>query len=210
MTVLRTRIKFCGITRPEDADAAVRAGADAIGLVFADGSPRCITLEAAAALRRRLPPLVHAVALLRNAPADFVERVLSLVRPDLLQFHGEEPPAFCRRFARAYIRAVPMKDGADLARWARDFADAAALLLDGHGAGEPGGQGQTFDWSKAAAVGKPLVLAGGLTPENVGDAVRRVRPYAVDVSSGIESSPGVKDQGKMQRFVEQVRRADER
>ena len=204
----RTRIKFCGMTRPQDADAAVRLGADAIGLVLAPGSPRFIGLAQAAIIRRRLPPFVQAVALLRNASSDEVKRALDELQPDLLQFHGEETPAFCESFRHPYLRAVPMKGGADLGDWERRFAGAAALLLDAHGAGEQGGQGRAFDWGAVRAT-RPYVLAGGLAPGNVGDAVRQLRPYAVDVSSGIEQAPGIKDEGKMQRFIEAVRQADE-
>jgi phosphoribosylanthranilate isomerase len=204
----RTRVKFCGITRPADADAAVRLGADAVGLVLADGSPRFIDLRQAAIIRRRLPPFVQAVALFRNATFEAVRRAMDELQPDLLQFHGEESPQFCASFGRAYLRAVPMRGGADLAQWEQRFASATALLLDAHAAGEPGGQGQAFDWSGIRAS-RPFVLAGGLMPGNVGQAVRGARPYAVDVSSGIESSPGIKDEAKMQRFIEEVRKADE-
>ena len=206
--IRRTRIKFCGMTRPADADAAVRLGVDAIGLVLAPASQRFIRLEEAAIIRRRLPPFVQAVALFRNAVADEVKRALDELQPDLLQFHGDESPSFCASFGRPYLRAVPMKHGADLADWERRFAGAAALLLDAHGAGEQGGQGRAFDWSTIRSS-RPYVLAGGLTAENVAQAVRQVRPYAVDVSSGIERSPGLKDEAKMQRFIEEVRNADE-
>jgi phosphoribosylanthranilate isomerase len=185
----RTRVKFCGITRPADADAAVGLGADAIGLVLAEGSPRFIGLREAAIIRRRLPPFVQAVALFRNATPEAVGRALDELRPDLLQFHGEESPEFCASFGHAYLRAVPMKNGADLPQWERRFASATALLLDAHGSGEPGGQGRPFDWS-AIRASRPFVLAGGLAPGNVGQAVRGARPWAVDVSSGIESAPG--------------------
>jgi len=204
----RTRVKFCGIARPQDAEAAVQTGADAIGLILVPGSPRFIDAAQAAIIRRRLPPFVQAVALFRNATADTVRRALGELHPDLLQFHGEESPEFCAGFGVPYLRAVPMKHGADLADWERRFAGAAALLLDAHGAGEQAGQGRTFDWSGIRAT-RPFVLAGGLGPENVGQAVRAARPYAVDVSSGIERSPGVKDAAKMRRFIEEVRKADE-
>jgi len=204
----RTRVKLCGITRPADADAAVRLGADAVGLVLAAGSPRFIELRQAAIIRRRLPPFVQAVALFRNATAETVKHALQELQPDLLQFHGEESPEFCASFGRSYLRAVPMKGGVDLAEWERRFASATALLLDAHATGEPGGQGQAFDWS-AIRASRPFVLAGGLTPANVAQAVRAARPYAVDVSSGIESAPGVKDEAKMQQFIEEVRKADE-
>jgi len=205
--MVRTRVKFCGITRPADADAAVRLGADAVGLVLAAGSPRFMEVRQAAIIRRRLPPFVQAVALFRNAPAEAVRHALDELQPDLLQFHGEESPEFCASFGRAYLRAVPMKGSVDLAEWERRFA-SATLLLDAHAPGEAGGQGKAFDWSVIRA-GRPFVLAGGLTPGTVAQAIRGARPYAVDVSSGIESSPGVKDARKMQQFIEEVRKADE-
>jgi len=203
----RTRVKFCGIARPGDADAAVRLGADAVGLVLAEGSPRFISLGQAAIIRRRLPPFVQAVALFRNAAAEEVRRAIAALQPDLLQFHGDEAPEFCAAFGMPYLRAVPMQGGADVAEWERRFASAAALLLDAHGAAEPGGQGRTFDWSAVRAQ-RPYVLAGGLSPANVGEAVKALRPYAVDVSTGIESAPGVKDEDRMRRFIEAVRQAD--
>jgi len=203
----RTRVKFCGMTRPADVDAAVALGVDAIGLVLAPASPRYLHLRQAAIIRRRLPPFVQAVALFRNAAAEEVRRAVQELQPDLLQFHGDESPEHCASFGRPYLRAVPMKHGADLAEWERRFA-GAMLLLDAHGAGEAGGQGRAFDWG-AIRASRPYVLAGGLTPENVGAAVRAVRPHAVDVSSGIEQAPGVKDESKMRRFIEEVRKADE-
>ena len=204
----RTRVKFCGMTRAEDADAAVRLGVDAIGLILVPGSPRFIDVAQAAMIRRRLPPFVQAVALFRNAAADLVRHALDELKPDLVQFHGEESPEYCEGFAVPYLRAVPMKHGADLAQWERRFAGAVALLLDAHGAGEQGGQGRVFDWGGIRAT-RPFVLAGGLSAGNVAQAVRVARPYAVDVSSGIEQAPGVKDAGKMRRFIEEVRKADE-
>lgn len=207
-SVARTRVKFCGITCSGDAQAAARLGVDAIGLVFAAGSPRFIRLDEAAMIRRRLPPFMQAVALFRNPDPELVKQVMTAVQPDMLQFHGEESAAFCESFGLPYLRAVPMKIAQDLRAWTQDFASAAALLLDGHEAGQAGGQGRAFNWTAVPAAGKPLVLAGGLTPDNVGEAIKRVRPYAVDVSSGIESAPGIKDPEKMQRFVDEVRRAD--
>ena len=207
--MMRTRVKFCGLTRPADADAAVHLGADAIGLVLARGSPRFIEPAQAVIIRRRLPPFVQAVALLRNATADEVRNAIEVLQPDLLQFHGDEAPEFCAAFGLPYLRAVPMKGLADLAGWEARFASASALLLDAHGPAEAGGQGVTFDWSRVRAQ-RPYVLAGGLTPGNVGAAVRQLRPFAVDVSSGIESAPGLKDEDRMRRFIEAVRKADER
>lgn len=205
----RTRIKFCGITRAEDARLAASLGVDAIGLVLVPQSPRYLDPEAARELGRALPPFVSRVALLMDADADFVARVVDRLRPDVLQFHGAEPPAFCRAFARPYVKTVPMVGAQqDLGDWSRRYADAAALLLDGHAAGELGGQGRRFDWSGACGSGQPLILAGGLAADNVGEAIRRLRPYAVDVSSGIEYAPGLKDAARMQQFIEEVRRAD--
>lgn len=207
MTV-RTRVKFCGITRPADAEAAVRLGADAIGLVLVPASPRFLELAPAAIIRRHLPAFVQAVALFLDAPAETVKRAVGELQPDLLQFHGNESAEFCASFGRPYLRAVPMQGKVDLAGWERRFAGAAALLLDAHAAGELGGQGRAFDWGAIRAT-RPFVLAGGLTPNNVGAAIRAARPYAVDVSSGIEQAPGVKDEAKMRRFIEEVRKADE-
>ena len=204
----RTRVKFCGMTRPQDVEAAVQLGVDAVGLILVPGTPRFIDVPQAAIIRRRLPPFVQAVALFRNAPAGDVDRAIGELQPDLLQFHGEETPEFCERFDWPYLRAVPMMQGADLADWERRFAGATALLLDAHGTGEQGGSGRTFDWT-AIRASRPFVLAGGLTSDNVGAAVRTARPYAVDVSSGVEQSPGVKDVAKMRRFIEEVRKADE-
>ena len=205
----RTRIKFCGFTRAEDALAAAALGVDAIGLVLVPASKRALGLDAAAAIRRRLPPFVTAVILLQDAPAAAVQEAIDAVRPDLLQFHGAEPPEFCESFSLPYLKAVAMQDpGISLSALARAYAGAAGLLLDGHAAGELGGQGKAFDWSRARAAGKPLVLAGGLSAGNVGAAIAAARPYAVDVSSGIESAPGIKDSGKMSDFVDAVRRAD--
>lgn len=222
---MKTRIKFCGITREADAVAAVAAGADAIGLVLAPESPRFIAPARAAMIRGRLPASVQAVTVFRNASADTVREAIEVVRPDVLQFHGEETPEFCASFGVRYWRAVPMKGGADVGEYARRFATAAALLLDSHAPGEQGGQGRPFDWDQLKKGSEPffgphgekraltpfsggIILAGGLTPENVAEAVRRVRPYAVDVATGVESAPGVKDAAKLQRFADEVRRAD--
>ncbi len=197
------------MTRAEDAHAAAALGVDALGFIFAAGSPRLLTPQAGAAIRRTLPPLVSVVTLLRNNSAAQVREVIAAMQPHLLQFHGDEDPAFCASFGLPYMKAVGMK-GLDrpLAQIARDYADAAALLLDGHAPGEAGGQGQCFDWSGIAAIDKPIVLAGGLRPDNVAEAVRIARPFAVDVSSGIEAKPGIKDSGKMEAFVRQVHGAD--
>ncbi|HUS24673.1 MAG TPA: phosphoribosylanthranilate isomerase [Candidatus Binatia bacterium] len=200
-------VKFCGITRAQDADAAVELGAAAVGFVFAAGSARFIEAERAAMIRRRLPKAVRAVALFQDADAAAVRRTIAAVEPDVLQFHGGETPQFCAQFRTPWWRAVPMTGLADgLGEWSQRFAGAEALLLDGHAAGQAGGQGRTFDWSCVRGATLPVVLAGGLTPENVAEAVRRVRPSGVDVSSGIESARGIKDREKMQRFIAEVQR----
>ena len=210
MKQLRTRIKFCGITRAEDARVAAALGVDALGFVFVPSSPRCLTLHAAAAIRDKLPPLIAVVTLLQNPNSDEVWETIDAMQPQLLQFHGEETAQFCASFGMPYLKAVAMRGlQRPLAEVAADYSDAAALLLDGHAAGELGGQGKTFDWAIiAAGVKIPLILAGGLNLENVATAVRTARPYAVDVSSGIESKPGIKDSGKMEAFVRHVRDAD--
>lgn len=200
-----SKVKFCGITRDQDAQAAVRLGADAVGFVFAASSPRFISPQQAAIMRGRLPAAVQAVALFRNPGEAEVRRVIELVAPDLLQFHGEEHPEFCEGFGLPYWRAVPMGGATDLGDWERRFASAAALLLDAHAPAETGGQGRTFDWSAIRAT-RPYVLAGGLNPGNVGEAVTQLRPWMVDVSTGIESAPGLKDEAKMRQFIDSVHR----
>jgi phosphoribosylanthranilate isomerase len=206
--VSRTRIKFCGIRRAVDAAAAIDLGVDALGLVMVPASKRFLAPERGAALRAKLPPLVSTVALFMDADAGFVQLCIDAVRPELLQFHGSESAEFCASFGLPYIKAVAMGAGADLRAQARRYRHASALLLDSHAPGAMGGSGKPFDWAHAATVNKPLVLAGGLTPQNVGRGIRQLQPYAVDVSSGIESRPGVKDPAKMQAFVAAVRRAD--
>lgn len=206
---LRTRIKFCGLTRAEDAGLAVSLGVDAVGFVLVPVSPRNISPDAAHTIRRTLPPLVSAVALFRNAEPAFVREALKVLKPDLAQFHGDEDAAYCESFGIPYFKAVAMAEPQDLAKLARTFASASALLLDGHDAKSMGGSGQTFDWSRVEPVNKPLILAGGLRPDNVADGIAQARPYAVDVSSGIETRPGIKDSEKMRAFVLAARRADQ-
>jgi phosphoribosylanthranilate isomerase len=202
---MRTRVKICGITRIEDALAAAQAGADAIGLVFADTSPRRVSLEEAAAICRVLPPFVTVVGLFVDADAAQVTQALGRVPLDLLQFHGSETPPFCRQFHRPYIKAVAMREGIDVHAEDRAFADAAGLLLDAHVAGVAGGSGKTFNWSRVPhGLARPVILAGGLTPGNVADAIRQLRPYAVDVSSGVEQTRGIKDACKIAAFIEAV------
>jgi phosphoribosylanthranilate isomerase len=205
---MRTRIKICGITRTEDARAAARAGADAIGLVFYPPSPRCLSLDWARQLASEVPPFVSTVALFVNPPAADVYEVVQRVRPSMLQFHGEETPVFCAQFGVPWIKACRVRAGVDLLEYLRPFSGAAGWLLDSH-VEEYGGVGERFDWSLVPAErSHPIILSGGLTRDNVRDAVRRVRPWAVDVSSGVESAKGIKDAAKIAAFIAEVRNAD--
>ena len=205
---MRTRVKICGLTRVEDAQAAARAGADAIGMVFYPPSPRFLELERARSLVNAVPPFVSTVALFVNPPAELVRAVLERVRPSMLQFHGEEKPEFCAQFGVPYVKACRVGPGVDLLKYLHPFAGAAAWLLDSH-VEEYGGVGESFDWSVIPAeLNRPLVLSGGLTRENVREAVRRVHPWAVDVSSGVESAKGVKDAVRIAEFISEVRNAD--
>lgn len=205
---LRTRIKFCGLTRGEDVRTAIELGVDAIGFVFTRKSRRFVEPARARGLRNELPPFVSAVALFMDDEPDWIEEIVATVQPDLLQFHGEESPQFAARFARPYLKAVPMASITDAAAYAERYVDARGFLLDSHASGESGGSGAAFEWSKTPRLAWPIVLAGGLDARNVGQAIALVRPCAVDVSSGIESAPGVKDAAKMRAFVEAVRAAD--
>jgi phosphoribosylanthranilate isomerase len=205
---MRTRVKICGITRIEDAIAAAQAGADAIGFVFDPKSPRHVHPDQALKITRALPPFITTVGLFVNPAPDTVEGVLGHVPLDLIQFHGNEKPEQCRRYHRSYIKAIHMKPDVDLREMARLYGDAAGLLLDTYVADVAGGSGQAFDWNRIPPdLGKPVILAGGLTPENVAGAVRKVRPFAVDVSSGVEQSKGIKDANKISAFIEAVREA---
>jgi phosphoribosylanthranilate isomerase len=205
----RTRIKFCGMSRESDIAAAVAMGVDAIGLIFAERSPRRLTLEHAQRLRSVVPPFVSVIALVMDNDISQVRAILQRVRPDLLQFHGQEDEAECRSFGSGYLKAVPMAAQDDASSFMARYPSAAGFVLDSHALGEPGGSGKGFDWSRwPTDCSRPLLLAGGLVAENVGEAVRRLAPFAVDVSSGIESAPGVKDAARMQQFVDEVRRAD--
>jgi phosphoribosylanthranilate isomerase len=205
---MRTRVKICGITRCEDALLAVDAGADAIGLVFYEKSPRFVSNEEAARICQIIPAFVSRVALFKDADQAVVESVLAQVDIDLLQFHGSETPGYCEQFNRPYIKAIGMKgieqDADFLISSAETFHSARALLLDGHAPGEAGGTGESFDWTAISGIDKPVILAGGLTVENVRQAIDLMHPYAVDVSSGVESSPGIKDKDKVAAFMEQV------
>lgn len=205
-----TRIKICGLTREVDVDAAVAAGADALGFVLYPRSARAVTAERAGELARRLPPFVTPVLLFVNATDEEVTRGLAAVPQALLQFHGDETPGDCDRVGRPYLRAARMAPGFDLLNFASLYPRASGLLLDAHVDGY-GGSGKAFDWSLIPAnVPSPVVLSGGLNPANVIDGVMHVRPWAVDVSTGVEEAKGIKDAGLMRRFCEAVREADAR
>ncbi|MGH8622462.1 MAG: phosphoribosylanthranilate isomerase [Burkholderiales bacterium] len=206
---MATAVKICGITRVEDAVAAARAGASYIGLVLYAPSPRYLTRAQAREIIGALPPSVAPVAVFVNPGDDEVRAALAEVPARLLQFSGSEAPQFCRRFGRPYIKAVHMRPGVDLLQYARDYHDAGALLLDAYVEGLHGGSGVPFDWDLIPrGVPLPVILSGGLTVENVTEAVRRARPDAVDVSSGVESAKGVKDAAKIAAFIKGVRDAD--
>ena len=206
-----TRVKICGITRVEDAQAAAQAGADAIGLVFYERSPRLVSIAQAAQLAAALPPFVTSVGLFVDADETFVRQVLAAVPLDLLQFHGDESPEYCAQFGRPYLKAIRVKAGVDLLQCAAHFRAARGLLLDAHVDGIPGGTGATFDWSLIPKqMPLPVILSGGLDAGNVAAAIKQVQPYAVDVSSGVEVSKGIKDAAKIARFMKEVRQADVR
>lgn len=207
----RTRVKICGLTCGADVAAAVAAGADALGFNCYPRSPRYVPLDRLAELAREVPAFVTPVLLFVNAAADDVARAADRVPHALLQFHGDEDGAHCARAGRPYLRALRMQAGADWTTAEAEYADALALLADAPAPGYGGG-GETFDWTRLPAPsgrGKPLVLAGGLTPANVGAAIDAVRPYAVDVSTGVEQAPGLKDAGKIAAFIAAVRAADD-
>lgn len=204
---LRTRVKLCGMTREEDIDAAVRAGADALGFVLWPGSRRAIDESRLAALCARVPAFVTRVGLFVDQDPDLIRRASTHL--DLLQFHGEESAPFCASFERPYIKALRMRDGLDLHAAASAYSEARALLLDAYKPGVPGGTGESFDWGRIpATLAKPVILAGGLNAANVAQAIRQVRPFAVDVSGGIETEPGIKDIDEINAFVRQVLLAD--
>ena len=214
---MRTRVKICGITRIEDGLAAANAGADAIGLVFWPGTPRCVALDQARAIAHLLPAYVTVVGLFVDPAPDAVRAVLAAVPLDVLQFHGDEAPDFCASFARPYVKAIPVKPGVDLLNYAGRYGEARGWLFDAfEPGGMPGGTGTTFDWTRIPrGLARPLILSGGLTPENVGAAVRMLRPWAVDVSSGVELTgqdgrpmKGRKSARKIAAFIREVRNAD--
>ena len=204
-----TRIKFCGLTRAEDVRLAVELGVDYVGLVFAPRSPRKLLLGQARMLRELVPEEIAVVALAMDNTAADIEAVLENVRPDLLQFHGGEDDAFCAGFGVPFLKAIAMGGGAEEATVvATGFPSAHGYLLDGHAQGEQGGSGQRFDWKRVPRLDKPVLLAGGLSSENVATAIRTARPWGVDVSSGIESAPGIKHPERMRLFLDEARRAD--
>lgn len=204
MTVVRSKI--CGITRIEDALAVVEAGADAIGLVFYGKSPRAVSVEQAAAILHALPPFVTTVGLFVDMPRDELLQLLQRLPLDLLQFHGDESPADCEGYGRPYIKALRVRPGEDVAAAMAPYTGARGILLDTFVEGVPGGTGASFDWSLVPEdAAKPIILAGGLDAGNVATAIRQVRPYAVDVSGGVEASKGIKDADKIRAFVRAVR-----
>ena len=209
-----TRIKICGITRVEDALAAARSGADAIGLVFYERSPRHASIAQAKQLADALPPFVTVVGLFVNAEASFVRKVLANVPLDLLQFHGDETPEYCAQFNKPFLKAIRVKAGVDLLQCAADFRSAQGLLLDAHVEGIPGGTGSAFDWALIPGhLPLPVILSGGLNAQNIAAAIGQVRPYAVDVSSGVESGgvdagKGIKDAAQIAAFINEVKQID--
>ncbi len=201
-----TRIKICGITREQDMQAAVNSGADALGFVFYDKSPRHVGLEQAAEIVQAVPPFVTVVGLFVNPSVEYVREVLAQVSLDVFQFHGEEPPEFCGQFGRAYLKAVRVKTGVDLVQCAARYAAAQGLLLDAFIEGTHGGTGESFDWALIPHdLPLPVILSGGLHSGNVATAIKQVRPYAVDVSSGVEVTKGIKDAAKIAAFIKEVK-----
>lgn len=205
---MRTRVKICGITRVEDALSAAQLGCDAIGLVFYEHSPRHVSIERAAEMVRQLPPFVSAVGLFVDAAPELIYRVLTSVRLDLLQFHGSETPEQCRTYGLPYMKAIRVRPDINLLQYAQTYIEAKALLLDTYSEKAVGGTGQVFDWQLIPdELPQPIVLAGGLNADNVKAAIERVRPFAVDVSGGVETAKGIKDAAKMAAFMRGVRNA---
>ncbi|PPC95317.1 MAG: phosphoribosylanthranilate isomerase [Methylotenera sp.] len=204
---MRTRVKICGITNVTDAFVAIKHGADAIGLVFYEASPRNVTIQQAAEIARSVPPFVSVVGLFVNANPSFIQEVITNVELDLIQFHGDEKQADCTPYKLPFIKAVRVKPDTNLVQYAADFPDAKALLLDTFTEGMVGGTGQVFDWKLIPHnIDKPIILAGGLKAENVSLAIQTVKPYAVDISGGVESAKGIKDAAKIAAFMQQVER----
>ncbi len=204
-----TRVKICGITRVEDALMAVAAGADALGFVFYPPSPRAIDVSTAENIIAQLPPFVTTTALFVNPEPALVRQVIDVAQVDLLQFHGDEDPAFCDSFNRPWIKALRMKPGMDISAESARYAKGRGVLLDAYRPGVPGGTGETFDWELIPAdIAPKIILAGGLSPENVKTAIAEVSPYAVDVSGGVEAGKGIKSPEQVKNFVAAVRSAD--
>ncbi|MBI4028207.1 MAG: phosphoribosylanthranilate isomerase [Verrucomicrobia bacterium] len=203
-----TRVKICGITRAEDAECAVEAGAHALGFVFYAKSPRNVALKTAAGICAALPPLVARIGVFVNATEGVIEKAVAECGLDTLQFHGDEPPGFCRKFSAKTIKAFRLRQIEDLLPMAA--YDVDAWLLDAHSEDARGGTGKTFDWrlaTEAKKKGRPIILSGGLTPDNVAEAIRQVAPYGVDVSSGVEKAPGIKDHARIRAFLQACREA---
>ena len=206
----RTRVKICGITRPEDGLSAAQFGADAIGLVFYRDSPRAVGASRAREILRVLPPFVTSVGLFVDAAEEEVRDILAEVPLDLLQFHGKEPAEYCRLFGKPYVKAVTVQPGRDLQPYLGSYTDAAGFLLDSFHPAVAGGSGEVFDWNLVPnGLGRPVILAGGLHAGNVAEAIRCVRPYAVDVSTGVETAKGIKDRGKLNEFFAGVESVNE-
>lgn len=205
---MRTRVKICGVTRVDDALMIAEAGADAIGLVFVSSSKRYIEIEQAAEIVAALPPFVTTVGLFLDARPERIQEILKRVPLDMLQFHGDECPADCPSYGRPYIKSIGMQGGVDVEAFMASYPHAQGYLLDANVQGQSGGTGHTFDWGKVPVANKPIILAGGLTPENAAEAVAQTGVYAIDVSSGVESSPGIKDVNKVMTLIKEVRRVD--
>ncbi len=204
-----TRIKICGLTRVQDVQAVANSGADALGLVFYEKSPRHVATAQAAQLARSVPPFVTVVGLFVNPAPEYVREVLAQVALDVLQFHGDETPEFCAQFGKPWLKAIRVKPGVNLVECAARYAGAQGLLLDAYVEGTPGGTGESFDWALIPRdLPLPVILSGGLHPGNVAEAVRQVRPYAVDVSSGVEAAKGIKDAAKVAAFIKEVKDVD--
>ena len=202
---MRVRVKICGITRVEDALSAVEQGADAIGLVFYDQSPRNVSINQAVEIASHIPAFVSVVGLFVNAEPSFINEVISNVKIDLLQFHGDESPEECASYSLPFIKAIRVKSDTNLVQYAKDYSTAKALLLDAYTEGVAGGTGHVFDWNLIPKqLAKPIILAGGLKADNVAQAIQQVMPYAVDVSGGVEASKGIKDAAKIAAFMRQV------
>jgi len=206
--VSKVRIKICGLTRNQDVQVAVAEGADALGFVLYAPSPRAVTAEQAALLIKDSPAFVTTVALFVNESAEEIVRALTVCSFDLLQFHGDETPQFCRQFNRPYMKAIRVRSAEDIHRAVQQYPDAKALLLDAYVENLPGGTGQAFDWRLIPELSIPWVLAGGLNANNVADAVNQVQPFAVDVSGGVEASKGIKDRQKIKDFISEVRNVE--